>query len=51
MSLNVGNRFKFVTVGGFTTTKQVKVVNENMDESFGVLEIHVTYKAGNAIKN
>lgn len=32
MSLNVGNRFKFVTVGGFTTTKQVKVVNENKEE-------------------
>ena len=32
MSLNVENRFKFVTVGGFTTTKQVKVVNENKEE-------------------
>ena len=29
----------------------IKVVNDKMDESFGVLEIHITYKAGNAIKN
>lgn len=29
----------------------IKVVNDKMDESFGVLEIHITYIAGNAIKN
>ena len=27
-----GKKFKFATVGGFTTTKQVKVVNENNEE-------------------
>ena len=32
MSLNIGKKFKFATVGGFTTTKQVKVVNENKEE-------------------